>query len=114
MHKSCFPPCLFESLAGTCGGGVLGIVSPALPDDPDSLSTNPSVKGWSHSERSCSRSPEAVGARSSDAASASLRGLLSKLTAGTTIGRVIVFPSIRGNEYHILRTMFLAKREYSW
>ena len=31
----------FLNLAGICGG-VLGIVSPALPDDPDSPSTSPS------------------------------------------------------------------------
>ena len=47
MNRLCFPPDLLEGLAGICGGGVLGIVSPALLDDPDSASasTNPSVNG---------------------------------------------------------------------
>ena len=67
---------------------MLGIVPPALPDDPYSRSPNPSVNGRSHfsmiqdasdvvpyRQRSCSRSPEAVGGRSPDSASASLRGL---------------------------------------
>ena len=54
------------------------IVSPALPDDPDSPSTNLTVNGWSQSGRSCPRSPEA--------ASASLRGLVQTMTPGTTIG----------------------------
>ena len=44
VNTLCFPPDLFEGLAGICGGGVLGIVSPALPDDQDS-STNRSVNG---------------------------------------------------------------------
>ena len=49
-------------------------MSTALLDDPDSPCTTPSVNG------SCSRSPEAVGVRSSDAASASLRGLVSTIS----------------------------------
>ena len=43
--NGCVPSESFGSLAGTCAGGVLGIVSPALLDDPDSLSTNPSLTG---------------------------------------------------------------------
>ena len=78
MNRWCFSPDLLEGLAGLCGGGVLGIVSPALPDDPVSPSTSPSVNGGSQSGRSCSRS--------ADAASASLRGRVSTLTPGTTIG----------------------------
>ena len=34
-------PDLFDGLAGICGGCVLGIVSPALLDDPASPSTCP-------------------------------------------------------------------------
>ena len=47
MNRRCFSPDLLEGFAGICGGGVLGIVSPALPDDPDSASasTNPSANG---------------------------------------------------------------------
>ena len=48
-----FPPDLFEGLAGICGSGVLETVSPALPDDPDSPSTNPSAKGLCQSGISC-------------------------------------------------------------
>ena len=55
-------------------------------DDPSFPSTSRSVNGVSQSGISCSRSPEAVGARSLDAASASLRGLVSAVTLGTTIG----------------------------
>ena len=69
-----------------CGGGVLGIVSPALPDDPDSHSTSPSVKGLSQSGLCCSRSPEDAGVRSPDALSALLRELASTITPGTTTG----------------------------
>ena len=52
---------------------VLGIVSLALLDDPDSLSTNRCVNGFSQRGRSYSWSPKAVGARSPDAAAASLQ-----------------------------------------
>ena len=70
-----------------CGGSVLGFVSPALPDDPDSPSTSRSVNGSSQPGGSCFRSPEAVGVRGPpDAASASLRGLVSTTTAGMAIG----------------------------
>ena len=58
-------PDLLEGLAGICGGRVLGIVSLALPGDPDSSSTYLSVKVSSQSgsrtmllsaSRSCRRS----------------------------------------------------------
>ena len=45
-------------LTGLSGGGVLGIVSPALPGDPDSPSTSPSVNCLSESGIPSSRSPE--------------------------------------------------------
>ena len=41
----CFPPGLFQGVAGKGGGGVLGIVSPALLDDRDPPATSPSVNG---------------------------------------------------------------------
>ena len=45
MNKLCFLPDLFVGLGATCGGSVLGIVSPGLPDDPDVPSTRLSVNG---------------------------------------------------------------------
>ena len=43
------PPDLFEGCTRTRGGGVLGIVSPTLPDDAGSSSTSPSVNSFCQS-----------------------------------------------------------------
>ena len=78
-----FPSRCVRGLAGICEGGVLGIVSPALPDVQILLPVLP----WpvlSHSEISSSRSPDAVRARLPDAASALLLGLVSTIPLGTT------------------------------
>ena len=45
LSARCFLPDLFEGRAGICGGSVVGNVPPALPDDPDSPSSSPSVDG---------------------------------------------------------------------
>ena len=83
VHKRCFlQVCSRVSLEDVVEELFLGIVSPALPDDPDPLPTSPSVKGLSQSGISCSRSHEAVGTLSSDAPSASLRGLVSAIVPG--------------------------------
>ena len=66
----------------------MGIVSPALQDGPDSLSTCLSVNGFIQSTITFSRSPEAVGVRSPDAASASNRRHVSTITQGTISGAI--------------------------
>ena len=68
---------MFDGLAGTCGGGVLGIVLPALPDDPESLWTSPSANVWNIL---LGLPKLSVGARSPDA----VPGLVSTITPSTT------------------------------
>ena len=64
---------LFEGLAGMCGGGVLGIVSPALLDDQDSPSTCLARNGFKPVWNIMHSVSEAVGVRSPEAVSVSLR-----------------------------------------
>ena len=100
MNKFCAPSDLFEGFAGICEGDVSGIVSPALPSDLHSPSLSPSVYCCSQSGRSSSRSSGAVGGRSPDTGTASLRGRVSTQSPSTTIGtnlsrlHLMMFPSL--------------------
>ena len=92
----CLPPDLFEGLAAICGGGVLGSVSPPLPDDPDSPPTSPSEKSDASLEYLALGLPKL-----------SALGLPTSGSSGVNMGDCALSSMCKNT--HFLREIFLAR-----